>query len=126
LFANCAQDDILGPDNSVFSFVHQHITSHDWHFKEAAVMAFASVLDGPQQALLEPYVKHMLPILTHLLNDQSIVVRDTSAWAIGRLCEILHECLSENEVQGLLSSLRNSLKDCPRVASHCAYVTILS
>lgn len=120
LFANCVQDDMLGPNNAVFPFVEQNISSNDWHHREAAVMAFASVLDGPSPALIEPYVKQALPLLIKMLSDTSLAVKDTTAWAIGRICEILNEVIDLAEIPALIHVLLGGLKESPRVASHCA------
>ncbi len=37
LFAQCVENDIVAP---IVPFVEQNIRNADWHFREAAVMAF--------------------------------------------------------------------------------------
>jgi importin subunit beta-1 len=39
LFAQCVEDDIVA---LIVPFVEQNIRNPDWHFREAAVMAFGS------------------------------------------------------------------------------------
>ncbi len=51
LLANCIEDAIVQP---VIQFVEQNIRSQDWRFREAAVMAFGSILEGPNTAILNP------------------------------------------------------------------------
>lgn len=51
LLANCIDDNIVQP---VIQFVEQNIRSPDWKFREAAVMAFGSILEGPNTAILNP------------------------------------------------------------------------
>ena len=65
-------------------FITQHITNQDWRYKDAAVMAFGSILEGPTVTSLRTIVDQGLPTLIGLLQDPSVVVRDTTAWAIGR------------------------------------------
>ena len=44
LLAGAVQDHIVG---AVIPFIEGNIKADDWHRREAAVMAFGSILDGP-------------------------------------------------------------------------------
>lgn len=57
LLANTVQDAIVPP---VVQFVEGNIQSADWHQREAAVMAFGSILEGPSGTVLGPLVKSVL------------------------------------------------------------------
>ena len=75
---------IINYFHQVVPFITQHITNRDWRYKDAAVMAFGSILEGPTVMSLRTIVDQGLPTLIGLLQDPSVVVRDTTAWAIGR------------------------------------------
>ena len=61
-------------------------------------MAFGAVLEGPDPVNLRPIVEQAMPMLIELMHDPSVVVKDTAAWTIGRVCE-LHTEAAINEVQ---------------------------
>lgn len=56
LLAQCVTDAIVPP---VIPFVENHIRSEDWRYREAAVMAFGSILEGPEERLLTPLVNQV-------------------------------------------------------------------
>lgn len=65
--------------------------------------AFGCILepDGPSPHGLEPLVTEAVPLLLNLLTrDPNVVVRDTSAWTLGRVC-----CLSKDATKRYLPQL---------------------
>ena len=67
-------------------------------------MAFGAVLEGPDPVNLRPIVEQAMPMLIELMHDPSVVVKDTAAWTIGRVCE-LHTEAAINEVMYPQSTL---------------------
>lgn len=64
-----------------------------------------------------------MPTLIELMCDQSVVVRDTVAWTIGRVCEIIPEAVvAENYLGPLLQALVKGLGAEPRVAANVCWV----
>lgn len=56
-------------------------------------------------------VEQAMPTLIELMYDSSVAVRDTAAWAFGRICEIVPEAATnETYIKPLLESLLNGLK----------------
>ena len=51
--ASCCEDTIVP---SVAPFVTEYVTNPDWKFRDAAVMALGSILEGPNPETLEPVV----------------------------------------------------------------------
>lgn len=51
LLANTVGDPIV---EQVIQFVESHIKHADWRFREAAVMAFGSIMEGPSRKVLGP------------------------------------------------------------------------
>jgi len=119
LMATCCEDDII---EHVLPFVKDNITHADWRHRDAAVMAFGCILEGPDPSKLKPIVEQALPMLIESLKDQSVVVRDTGAWTVGRVCEILPDAvIDEKYLEGLLKALMSGLESEPRVASNVCW-----
>ncbi|XP_052813839.1 importin subunit beta-1-like isoform X2 [Mya arenaria] len=119
LMASCCEDDIIP---HVLPFVTQNIQNQDWRHRDASVMAFGSILEGPDPNQLKLLVDQALPMLIESLKDPSVVVRDTGAWTIGRVCEILPETvINEKYLEPLLYALVDGLNTEPRVASNVCW-----
>ncbi|KAK9709325.1 karyopherin Kap95, partial [Basidiobolus ranarum] len=119
LFAQCAENDIV---SLVIPFVEGHIRNPDWRFREASVMAFGSILNGPDPQLLEPLVAQAFPVLIELMTDQVVQVKDTAAWTLGRVCDSLIECIKPDvHLNSLVTALVHGLNDSPRIVSNCCW-----
>ena len=125
--ARVSQDLVVQP---VMTFIGAHIGSADWHRREAATLAFGSILEGPAPSLLQPLVAQAMPVMIGLLKDAQVQVKDTAAWTIARICEH-HITFIAPEMWGLMlrtpqpgedpsveGALFLGLKDHPRVASN--------
>lgn len=64
-----------------------------------------------------------MPTLIELMKDPSVVVRDTTAWTVGRICELLPEAaINDVYLTPLLQCLIEGLSAEPRVASNVCWV----
>lgn len=120
LMAGAVMDAIVP---HVIPFIEAHIKSQDWHFREAAVMAFGSILEGPDPIVLTPLVNQALPLLIDMmLTDTNIHVKDTTAWTLGRICDLLVQTIKpDNHLNPLITALVNSLQDSPRIVANCCW-----
>ncbi|KAJ2971353.1 hypothetical protein NUW58_g9440 [Xylaria curta] len=117
LYAQAVGPNIVPP---VLQFVEQHLRSEDWHFREAAVAAFGAIMDGPEEKTLEPIVKQALPILISMMEDSSIFVKDSTAYALGRITEACSEAIDPNtHLDPLIRSLFAGIHDSKMAASCC-------
>ncbi|KAF9580070.1 karyopherin beta [Lunasporangiospora selenospora] len=117
LTAQCVGDTIVNP---VIQFVEANIRHTEWQFREASVMAFGSILEGPSPELLVPPVTQALPFLIEMMNDPVIKVKDTTAWTLGRVSQSLVECIKpETHLQPLIAALVHGLRDSTRIVSNC-------
>lgn len=117
LLSNCVEDDIV---QYVLPFVQANISSTDWHFREAAMMAFGSIMEGPSN--LVPIVKQALNVVLTLAFDKSINVRDTTFWVLNKICEQVAEAVLEPEtLKSVLEVLLQGLKAEPRVAANACW-----
>lgn len=119
LLAQACEDAIV---EIVVPFVQQNIQNPNWKYRDAAVMSFGSILEGPNTDALKPLVVSAMPVIMNMLSDESPAVRDTAAWTIGRVCELLPEiALAPEYLNSLITGLVNSLGSEPRVASNVCW-----
>ncbi|KAL5719700.1 Importin subunit beta-1 [Ranunculus cassubicifolius] len=106
----------------VMPFVEKNITQSDWHCREAATYAFGSILDGPSVEKLTPLVNAGLGFLLDAMKDSNSHVKDTTAWTLSRIFEILHSpatgfsVISASNLTRVMTVLLESIKDAPNVA----------
>ncbi|KAI3694895.1 hypothetical protein L1987_77878 [Smallanthus sonchifolius] len=106
----------------VMPFVQDNISKPDWRSREAATYAFGSILDGPSVEKLSPMVISALDFLLNAMRDQNSHVKDTTAWTLSRIFELLHSpatgfsVISPANLQRVMVVLLDSIKDSPHVA----------
>ncbi|XP_039279899.1 importin subunit beta-1 isoform X1 [Nilaparvata lugens] len=119
LLAQCCEDSIVP---YVLPFVKANIKNNDWRYRDAALMAFGSILGGLEANTLKELVEQAMPTLIELMYDNSVAVRDTVAWTFGRICEIIPEAaINPVFLNALLEALVNGLKAEPRVAANVCW-----
>jgi importin subunit beta-1 len=123
LYASVIADDLLKLP-TLCRFIEENLASTDWHFREAAVLAFGSILEGPRRELLEPLALNTFPALFRLFGDSSISVKDTNMWALGRVCELHPRFIPLEHAEQLAGSFAAGLKQSPRVASSSAWALL--
>lgn len=64
-----------------------------------------------------------LPLLiTMLTDDTEARVKDTTAWTLGRICEVLSDCVQpESHLVNLMRALLAGLRDEVKIAASCAW-----
>lgn len=119
LVANTVEDLIVP---AVMPFVQQHIQSENWRYREAATMAFSSILEGPSDEAIGQYVNQSIPVLLTALSDQNDLVKDTTAWTIGRICDLHVRSIPEETFPTLVNGLAGKLlSETPRVSSQACF-----
>lgn len=119
LLAMAVQDAIVP---AVIPFIEANIKTDDWRFREAAVMTFGSILDGPDPTVLTPLVNQALPLLISMMNDPNLHVKDTTAWTLGRISDLLVTTIKTDvHLHPLVSALVSGLTDSPRIATNCSW-----
>ncbi|GKV06090.1 hypothetical protein SLEP1_g18022 [Rubroshorea leprosula] len=106
----------------VMPFVESNIAKPDWHCREAATFAFGSILEGPTIEKLSPLVHSGLEFLLNAMKDENNHVKDTTAWTLSRIFELLHSpasgfsVITPENLKRVLGVLLESIKDAPNVA----------
>ncbi|XAR68780.1 hypothetical protein NMG60_11000145 [Bertholletia excelsa] len=106
----------------VMPFVEPNILKPDWRSREAATYAFGSILEGPSVEKLAPMVHAGLDFLLNAMKDENSHVKDTTAWTLSRIFELLHtpstgfSVISPANLQRIVGVLLESIKDAPHIA----------
>jgi len=118
LAATVARDPIVG---IVMPYVEQNIQ------RKAATFAFGCILDGPDCQALGDLTRSGLTYLMNALTDTNPLVRNTTAWCLGRIFEFVHGLLkdppliTQENLPLVVETLLNSLKDEVYIAEKVCY-----
>lgn len=119
LWAQAVGSPIAQP---VLNFVEKNLRSEDWHYRDAAVSAFGAIMEGPDETMLGPLVKQALPVLIGMMDDPVVHVKDSAAYALGRITETMSEAIDPTQhLQPLISALFTGLASQPKMASSCCW-----
>ena len=119
LYAQAVAATIITP---VLSFVEANLRAEDWHHRDAAVSAFGAIMEGPEEKVLDPIVKQALPILITMMEDQSLQVRDSTAYSLGRITEACSEAIDpQQHLPTLIESLFKGLLSNAKMAPSCCW-----
>jgi len=115
LVANVCEDKVV---DHVLPYVSASAQLPEWRKREAAIMAFGSILEGPQnESAMVGIVAQAMQLLITSLDDANELVKDTTAWTLARIAELHPAAITAEMVMPLLSKLMTSLDASARVAS---------
>ncbi|KAH9599164.1 Importin-beta [Trypanosoma melophagium] len=86
--AGCIGNTII---DLVMPFVYRNVESANWREKEAAVMAFGCILNGPDPKSIEDTVAQAVPGLLQYVRDDNRLVADTAGWVLAVVCELFSD-----------------------------------
>lgn len=118
LISLTVHDDVLGP---TVDFIRGNISSADWRLREAAVYAFGSLLAGVSTEAVAELVYSGVPLFAELMNDSVIVVGESAAWTLARICKLHRHAIAAHHFEALLGALNVGMQAHPRVASNCCW-----
>lgn len=122
LFAQDTTNYVVQP---TLQFVEANLGSSNWRNREAAVMAFGSILDGPDRNELKGLISQALPPIFSLIKDENLQVKDTVSWCLGRIAELVVDAIDTNTMlPEIMKALVEGLKDHPKVATNCCWTII--
>ncbi|XBW38306.1 hypothetical protein QEN19_003895 [Hanseniaspora menglaensis] len=118
LFANNCGNYIM---ELVLLFVQQNLSVENWRNKEAAIMAFGCILDGPDSNELNNIVSQALQPILMLMENNSVQVKETVSWCIGRIIEFAMEAIRSNDLPNIIQALLLGFKDHPKIITNCCW-----
>lgn len=115
LWAQAVRNPVVQP---VLQFIEQNIRQTDWRLRDAAASAFGAIMEGPEPQILVNIVKQGLPILISMMQDTIANVRDSVAYTLGRVSELVPDAIDQSlHLEPLVSSLFTGLSSSPSVAA---------
>ncbi|ORM40466.1 Importin subunit beta-1 [Babesia sp. Xinjiang] len=111
---------------SVLQFINQNFNHAQWTHREAAVLAYGYIMEGPDADTLRMLVRDSFDRLCEVLDDPSVAVQDTAAWTIGRIasfhCQVILPHLGSLDNPGSnMSKLMVALFKPARVAANICW-----
>lgn len=106
-------------------FFAANIELQEWRNREAAVMAFGSILEGPELEQLSSPIQEALQPILRLVNDPTLQVQETTAWCLGKITEIALPAINlAADLEPLLLALVVALNANPRVSVNACWALI--
>lgn len=99
-------------------FIEQNIRSQQWAFREAAILTFGSILEGPRN--ITQLIVQATPMLLEHMKDKMPAIKDTTAWTLGRIVQMHHKAIY-GLAETILGVMVNALDDDPRVSANACY-----
>ncbi|KAK6346252.1 karyopherin beta [Orbilia blumenaviensis] len=119
LYAQTVGGLIITP---VLTFVELNLRHENWRMRDAAVSAFGAIMEGPDVKMLDPLIKQALPVLVSMMSDKVVMVKDSAAYALGRICECCGSAIEPNvHLHGLITALFTGLDDNTKMAGSCCW-----
>uniref|UniRef100_A0A3P9HUF4 Karyopherin subunit beta 1 n=1 Tax=Oryzias latipes TaxID=8090 RepID=A0A3P9HUF4_ORYLA len=126
LLATCCEDDVVP---HVLPFIKEHIKHPDWRYRDASVMAFGSILEGPDLNQLKPLVIQAFSSLAEAAYEATDAAEDQeepSTYCLSSSFEIIVQKLLETTdrpdghqnnlrsaaYEALMEIVKNSAQDC--------------
>lgn len=95
----------------IFPFIQANLNNPDWHYKEAATLAFSAILDGPSSNQMNELVNRAIPMLLVHINDPNALVKDTTVFTLGRIACFQPTKLIEFHLEKVIIGLIASMND---------------
>ncbi len=119
VIAKIAKDGVV---DVVLPFVTSNFLNTDWRLKDAAIIAFGKILEGPSPEKLLPILVQAIPVLIGHMQDPCALVRDSAAWTVARICDLHKAAISAEVLPVLVNALAATLEDShPKVAAQACF-----
>ena len=102
----------------VLPFVQQHINSDNWHFRDAAIVAFAGILDGPDTESVRSFIVEIIAVLLGAFADPHETVRQSAVHCISTICRLHVAAIQRDQLRSILEALVQKLREPARVAAY--------
>lgn len=114
--------NVVGPQiaEAIMPFIAQHLASTDWHFKEAATLAFSAIIEIPNEQIGKLLDQNFSVFLQNL-SHKVVLVKDTSVFMLGRIARF-HVYVIKKNIENYIKAMVYCLeKEQPRIASKAAW-----
>mmetsp|Transcript_9239 Transcript_9239/g.22616 ORF Transcript_9239/g.22616 Transcript_9239/m.22616 type:complete len:670 (+) Transcript_9239:1-2010(+) len=101
----------------VMPYVQQNIQSQEWRMRDAAIVAFMSILDGPSTSDIGQYVDQSIQVMLQSFQDDHPVVRGSAVHCVRKICAHHLEGLSSEKLNAILTAVDQKLGDRPSIVA---------
>jgi importin subunit beta-1 len=106
----------------VVPFIQKNImNTEDWHFREAAILSFGAILEGPDTESLKKIIQSIVPPMLQNVQDKNTLIKDTSVFCIGKIAKHHFLALNAKILLDILKALTLSLKDDSMITSKACW-----
>lgn len=102
----------------VLPFVSSNIRSQEWQLRDAAIVAFMSVQDGPSTEELGRFVSESLELMLAAFDDPSRQVQSSAMSCLATMCKLHFAAFSHEQISAIINASGNKLRDTPKLALH--------
>jgi importin subunit beta-1 len=119
IIAYTLRDNIL---ELIFPFITSNVNNPNWHFREASIMAFGTIINGPSENVIKPIILSGFQTLINCAKDSNKLVRSSAVWTIGRICDYQASVLTNEMLIPLFTCFLECLDDpAPHVVLQACY-----
>lgn len=104
---------------AIFGFITKNIKNTDWHYKEAATLAFSAILEIEGDSM-KKLVEEALPIILGHVKNETTLVKDTTVFTIGRIAQFHPDVLTKF-IDPVFQCLSIAIQDESRIASKACW-----
>ncbi|OAD08852.1 hypothetical protein MUCCIDRAFT_76269 [Mucor lusitanicus CBS 277.49] len=126
LLASCCKELVVPP---LIRFIEKNLLTveHvDWHQREAAIIAFGSILNGPSKIKMKPLIEQILPTILACIKDSNVHVRLAAAWTLTEIIKESSQVLDQPAtLHAIVSAIKDGLGDASQKVSHTACIAII-
>ncbi|CEP08957.1 hypothetical protein [Parasitella parasitica] len=98
----------------------------DWNQKEAAIIAFGSILDGPSRVKMKLLVDQILPTIVDCMKHPNAHIRLAASWTLVEIIKESSQVLEEPDtLHNVISAVIFGLRDANQRISHNACLAII-
>lgn len=102
----------------VMPFVNINISNQDWRLRDAAIVAFSCILDGPDTEAVGQFVVQSIAVLLGAFQDPHETVRQSAVHCLSIMCRLHAMAIQPSQVHAILDALLQKLQEAPRVATY--------
>ena len=114
LMTEIIKDQMVPP---IFAFISANIGAAEWENRCAGILAFGSILKGPQKDTTNTLVNAALPTMTSMLQDKKETVRLRTSWLFEKITKTAHGSICNPQMLDIImAGLLTSIKDKPQIS----------
>ncbi|GAN10385.1 karyopherin Kap95 [Mucor ambiguus] len=126
LLASCCKELVVPP---LIRLIDENLltTNHvSWNQKEAAIIAFGSILNGPSKIKMKPPIEQILPTVLACTKDPNVHVRLAAIWTLTEIIKESSRVLDQPAaLHDIMSAIKDGLGDPSQKVRHTACIAII-